>query len=1373
MTTAHRVRTHVPAASRALLALATLASSLTVAASTPVPAPLAGWQEWVLEGHPMHRCPWLAPGRPVDEGRVCAWPGVLELSVDEHGARFSERWQVESESWLPLPGSAEDWPQDVLVDGKSGPLVARSARPWVRVGAGAHTLSGTFSWSRRPEVLALPEEVALVSLSVSGTHLAPQRNDAGVLLGAQRAAREDNSLSVRVFRLLADGAPPLLTTRVRLAAGGEAREVRLPQALPAGFIPVGVDGGLPARLDPDGTLRVQVRPGDFELTLTARGPYPLTSATLGTRPDPWPKSEVWSFRADDALRVVGIEGAPATDPAQADVPDAWRSFPAYRMEAGAVLRVSERSRGLAAGNANELHLTRSAWLDFDGRGYTFVDGIEGTMRRGWRLEMPAPYALASVRSAAGDWLLVTEDPARAARAVEVRDQDLNLTALSRAPRRGSLAATGWAERFTQVSGQLMVAPGYRLVAALGPDAAPQAWLERWQLLDVFAVLLIATVALRVLGIGVAALAVAAIALLHQEAGSPTWLWLNVLVALALVRAAPAGRLRSWADRYRLLALALLVLALVPFAITQVRLAFYPQLETPAAGFGRAIMAKLETNTVPLQRTAGAPPPPPLVAPAASMAAGSATRAASAVSGASAPLEEMVVVTAARRDSMAGYEPGVQVQAGPGVPSWAYRVYEYSWSGPVEAQARVHFLISPPWLTGLWRLLGVVLSVALLYVIARGDLAALPLWLRRQSLPPGAAAAALLALLAAAAPPVRAGDLPDGELLTELQRRLLEPPHCTPDCAAINAAHVSISEERLSVTLEVSALDALGVALPAGGTGWTPAAVFLDGGSGAWVHRDARGTRYVWVSPGRHTVRMEGPLQGTVSVSLGFPLAPQRIEVSAPGWDVAGVNGQRLLSGALELVRRQAAHAEAGAVERQGEFPVFVTINRTFRLGHEWTLETQIERLAPAQGAFTVTVPLLPKEAVTTPGLQSGPEGVVVGVAAGESRTAFSSLIPVSETLALTARAAPNFTERWTFLVAPQWHVDFAGVPASAPGEDSGPWVFEYYPRPAETLTLQVSRPAAAPGGTLAFDRATLSAAIGKRSATNSLELSYRSTQGGRQVLHLPADAEVTVLRSDDQVLALRPENGELSLAALPGEHTWSVQWQSPRGVAALARTPAVNLGAPVSNIELALHLPQDRWVLMAFGRGVGPAILYWGELVVFLALAGALGRSRLTPLPTRDWLLLGLGLSTFSWSVFVLFAAFVAVFAWRARQAAPPERLRFNLLQLALALLALVALLAVVAAVPQGLLSHPDMRVAGAGGADGFSWFVDQSPGPLPVSGVVSVSLWWYKLAMLAWALWLSFALTRWVRWAWQVYGREGLWRPAPARTAGAPPPKV
>ena len=107
----------------------------------------------------------------------------------------------------------------------------------------------------------------------------------------------------------------------------------------------------------------------------------------------------------------------------------------------------------------------------------------------------------------------------------------------------------------------------------------------------------------------------------------------------------------------------------------------------------------------------------------------------------------------------------------------------------------------------------------------------------------------------------------------------------------------------------------------------------------------------------------------------------------------------------------------------------------------------------------------------------------------------------------------------------------------------------------------------------------------------------------------------------------------------------------------------------------------------------------------------------------------------------------------------------FNLAQVALALFTALALAALVAAVPKGLLGVPDMHVAGNGSAAWqLRWFADQSPGVLPAGGAISVSLWFYKLAMLAWALWLAFALIGWLQWAFAAWTHGGYWRPREAK---------
>ncbi|HYM27751.1 MAG TPA: hypothetical protein VET66_06360, partial [Steroidobacteraceae bacterium] len=599
-----------------------------------------------------------------------------------------------------------------------------------------------------------------------------------------------------------------------------------------GFVPSAILGPLAARLDPDGTLRVQVRPGAFRLTLEARGPSPVGEVKLAAHAAPWPGDEVWSFKAEDRLRVAAVEGASPVDPAQADVPGDWRELPAYRLNATTPLRVVERSRGLSALAGNELRLTRSAWLDFSGAGYTVVDRLQGRMRQGWRLDMRAPYALSSARGADDEPLLITAGADPRLTGVELRARDVALSAVSRLRRAGGAQpATGWHARFAAVTGQLFVAPGYRLLAVAGPDSAPQAWLERWRLLDIFAVLLIATVAWRLLGVPAALLALGAALLTYQERGAPIWLWLAVLVLLALERAAPLGRLRRIATWGRLAALVLLALALVPFVIAQARLAVYPQLEALEAVPYSGPIGEEEPKRLQYEAAS------PRVARERAASAGRTTLSAVPAPAAqlAAPAEagvQEVVVSDAGRSGEGRYEPGAVVQAGPGLPDWHYHVYDYGWSGPVEENATVRFIISPPWLTRLWRLAGIALSLLFVFELAGRRLPALPApWRVR------AAAALVLALAVAlsTSPRAEAGPTPDSARLEELRSQLLEPPHCTPDCAAVLAASVSAQGGRLAVVLTVSALDAVGVALPGADPAWAPEAVSVDGAA-AWVAR---------------------------------------------------------------------------------------------------------------------------------------------------------------------------------------------------------------------------------------------------------------------------------------------------------------------------------------------------------------------------------------------------------------------------------------------------------------------------------------------------------------------------------------------------------
>ena len=1113
----------------------------------------------------------------------------------------------------------------------------------------------------------------------------------------------------------------------------------------------------------------------------------------------------------DQLRVASVEGADGIDPAQANVPPEWRALPAYRMSQDSTLTVTERSRGLANADENRLSLNRQIWLDFNHTGYTAVDLLRGRMRQQWRLDMLRPLTLQSARSGA-DNLLITAGTDATRTGLELRAPNVNLRTVARLNgARASVPATGWDSRFENVAGTLHLPVGHRLLAAIGPDSTSGSWWSRWGLWSLFGVILVVAFTLRVAGWPIALVAFLALLLTYQEAPAYIWLWANVLLAIGVAAVVPAGALQRMLRGYRLVSLSVLGIALLPLLWGQVRLALYPQLEAQGiAGLmnpGMVVGGGTEEVVVTAQRQdAGnmAAPPPMADAPAAPESApAEAAASADEVGDDEAKKNAETNATLERRkilqpplpqlkidsyglnslQTLQRYAPGTQIQTGPGIPAWNYVSYPYAWSGPVEPDATVRFIFIGPLLLGLWRVLGVALLALWFFVLLQRAFGFTPpaalRGLMRQfggaAMRGASSATVLLALIAIGAvvtPQAQAASTPDPALLAELRTRLLEPPRCQPDCADIARAQVQVSGDRLDVRLDISALTFIAVAVPSADTHWQIDTLTVDGAGSLAARRADDGNLWVPLHAGARVLRMSGRIVAADGLQLVFPQRPRVVEVAAPGWDVSGVNESRLISGAIEFSRKQAAanrSATLSAVSDAGaaQFPSFVRVIRNFKLDLDWTLSTVVQRVAPEHAAFTVEVPLVAGESVLTDGIKLRAGGVaLVGLATGEDQTGWNSGLARGEKLSLAVPTDSQRNEVWNFAVNPQWRVAFSGLPATLPEQpDAAQWVFSFFPRPGETLQLAISRPSAVVGPTLAIDRATRQRSVGARSSEEVLDFSYRSTQGGRHVISLPPEARIADVQVDGQSVQLRPEKGQLSIGVLPGEHRVHVQWQSASGTALAASTDAVDLHSAASNVRTSLTLAADRWPLFALGRGagVGPAVLYWGELVALFALAWLLGRWSWSPLRTHEWLLLGLGLSTQSWTVFVAVALWLFALRWRQDWDGGSRRWVFNGVQIALALFTVSALSTLVfSGIQYGFLSSPEMGVVGEGsGGNVFTWFRDQTASELPRPLVISVPLWIYKTLIFVWALWVALALTRWLRFAWASWSAGGFWRGA------------
>lgn len=1388
-----------------------LAFSFSAAAAefsrASIPDPLRSWVGWVLDADPAAACPHLFNDSAA---RQCAWPGALELKVSGSGAGFTQDWQVYHESWVMLPGDASLWPLEVSVDGKPGAILSRDGGPAIKLSTGSHRISGRFVWNALPESLALPANAGLLRLDVNGQNVNfPLRDDSNRLWLQRKADAEGSEQAqVRLYRKISDGVPLMVETRIRLEVSGKGRELVLGRALLAGLIARQLSSPLPAVLEPDGSLKVQARAGIWDIILQARHDGPLQALALPAAPGLVAAEEVWVFEAAPLIRSVNISGPAALDTRQTSLPLEWRNLPGFLMLPDSRFSIKEIRRGDSDPAPDKLSLQRRLWLHFDGSGMSMNDRIQGEISRTARLSMGAGAALGRVDIAGQDQVITRGADQLAG--IEVKRGALNLSADSSTS--GSwrnLAALGWKHDFDHVAMELSLPPGWRLLHAGGTDRAEGAWLARWNLLDFFLVLVIALAAGQLWGRNWGLLALAALVLSYQEADAPRFAWIVLLAAVAVQRALPEGRVKFWINwLQRASLLALLLISLV-FATEQLRTTLYPVLEQGGRGtFGVdgavpaaapiAGPAVAPASPVAEEVLAESPPvsPPPSPAPPVGLRMDQAGLTQSGNKQQDSVLIKEVsppqalgslpygaaltkrVATAAAPRSYQSIDPDARVQTGPGLPDWQWQSYRLSWDGPVRQDQQLDLWLLSPWMNKIVVLLRLSLLALLLACAAGllksqgqqggGDVAGgvagkaggLRFW-RRKS---GVAVYwfSILSFTLALAVSVGSGNvqaqMPSAEQLAELKEKLTRPDECLPECAEISRLSLQLSGNSLRLGLELDAAIDTALPLPGGVKHWLPREARLDGRL-AYAQRDAQGLLWLLLPAGRHRLELSGDLSNPDTLQLPLPRKPRKVEISAEGWEVTGWSDETGAADTLQLSRR----VKAGAGAEAPLLPPFLRVERRLILDLVWRVETTVWRDSPQGTAALLQIPLLPGEAVTSPGVNVKDGKVLVNLGPQADSLSWSSTLAQVPELKLVAAKDSAWVESWVIAASTLWHVTADGIPpvAMEPGYDAD---LAFRPWPGEVLKLQIARPQAITGQTLTIDQSRLVIKPGARATDYALALVVRSSRGTDHSISLPAGAVLQSVHINGQLRPIRANGGQLLLPLLPGRQSINIVWRVDQGMALSYASLPFKLEMLSVNHRLSLQMPHERWLLLASGPGVGPAILFWGKLLILLALAVALGRIRSLPMKTRHWVLLALGLTQVQWWAASLVIAWFFAFSLRAKAVAGSSATwLFNWRQIALLALTVTMLSVLLVAVQGGLLGWPDMQVAGNNSSrEQLNWYLDRAGIELPGVWVLSLPIMLYRGLMLVWALWLAWSLLAWLKWGWAAFCTDGLWRSTP-----------
>lgn len=1335
-----------------VLAYVLTCAGFTQANTSEIPKDLQDWTAWVTEDHPELTCPINDRKGQYD----CTWVSTTALSVQPKHLDFTIHVTTFSPGWIYLPGKDSLWPQNVISQEQGSvlkPLPVRRSqgRPQVHLQAGEHTIHGKIHYQKIPPNLQVPQNSGLITLKINGKKVTRPEIDSNGELWLDRGKTEKkevirNTEEIQVYRLIKDENPTKLITRIILNISGEPREIQTGPFLLDNFIPLSLKSSLPARIENNKNLRVQVKPGRWVIELTARYKGPLSSLQYDSALPSWPSSEVWSFQADRSLRSVQISGPNSVDPNQTNLPAEWKSFPAYKINPGQTLTLNEVQRGDPTRESDDLTIKRNLYLDFMGEGFTTSDAISGQVKKSWRLDSSTDLALGSAELN-GLSQLITKSKDGETQGIEIRQGQLNIKAVGRHEGLGSMNISGWQQLFSNVSTTLHLPPGWSLFATSGVDTANHSWISQWNLLDIFLVAIIVVAVYRMCGVIPGSIALITMLFLYHREGAPLFIWLNIVAVLALIKVTE-GKLKTNLGLYQALSFFSLILIILPFSIDQIRQSIYPQLKHPdiaqvhqqqniynkeQAYEGReydmampSISSSLEDENSYMKKR------------------GKLSRAKSKFSSYSSAKTE--------------YDPNAIVQTGPGLPSWHWETAELSWNGPVTENETMSLYLVPPWLNRIGFIVSALLSVlfgAVLFM--QSNLLSVLSNFRVNSLKNKLALLPIvfLSTLALNLPETAQASVNiDSKILEELESRLTEKPECIPDCTSIEYVDLKTEKNRLTITMNVDALESSAFGLPAWKKTWLPHSVKTKN-KDAIIKFSPNGQLLIQLDKGRNNIVLTGKIL-TQQVELNFGSPVHNITTHTKGYESNGILDGYASTGSIQLLRLAQLSKKQDAL-LPDPIPPYVIVTRRLNLGLEWRVSTRVHRVAPSLGALSITLPLLDGESPLSTLERTGNQ-VKVNFAPNQRDIIWESVLKKQDVIHLTATDKYHWSEIWSVEASPVWHLEFDGI---APVKKANSTLHTpiWMPWPGEKISLSVSRPVAEKGESLTIDFLDLQHQLGQRTNHSTLEFNVRTSQGQYYPFTLPDGATLDSMLIDQSSQALVQTTGEIAIPLHPGKQVIQLKWHSDSGVKLKSELPKIQLIKNTTNIRSTILLPRDRWVLFVGGPAFGPAILLWGWMIVVVLVAFVLGKIAITPLKFHHWLLLGLGVTSTNFYTPLLIVGWLFAIGLRGKYSGYLKAKNFRLIQFALFGFSVIALGSLLITIPMGLLSSPEMHIVGNGSsAYSLNWYQDRMGDTFPNAWVVSVPIYVYRIAMLAWSLWLAVSLLNWLKWAWIQISTKGIW---------------
>lgn len=1367
-----------------------------------IPETLEPWVDWVLDDNPHFSC----PVRATDGVRLnCIWvrETIVHVSRDDtFGATFELKVLAFAESTLQLPYGESFKPQNFTLNGREVAIGGGNSAPEVQVPVGSHTLKGELVWTEEsePRFLVIPRS-GIVRLSIDGESVAhPSLRAGGSRLWFSNEISETpttttpDTENVRVFRHFVDDIPQTLTTYIAVTVTGNPRTLDFGKVITDQYQVTNLSSRWPAILSNEGNLVVQVSPGSNDIRIAARATDQLSSIRYHRASLLWPNLEYWGIQPRHDLRIIRMEGAQRTDLSQVNAPRSMRQLTGFVLTDEDELKLVEEQRGSVQPYASKFDISRNIWLNFRGDFFTVADYIGTDIETAQRVTSSIPLGAVRIN---GSSRLITYDKSseQSLTSIYLKPGDTHVAAISRVPASDPLPPNSWSVEAENLGARLHLPPGWMLLWSTGVDDVEGSWLAKWGIWDVFIVLLLLCLVWGLGGWKWTAIVAGTVLIGYQLDQAPTIGWVLLAGTCYSLKAIKHVTLNKIANVSFWFIFVVVASACVFHSTISMRNALYPQLAAQSPTFEEQVASLFErrysaedidsmavTELSDFFRSTRTPPQVSFSTPFESeemaelrsqglgeeseevVRTGSRMAdpdASTFMSSLSSNLGlELTKSDATAPSPSYDFDPTIPIaiQTGPGRPNWQWQEVILAWHGPVAEDRKMNLVLLAPWMSRILYVLSALATLTVLSYFLHLKVTGIKNCLK--TVIRGTSGVTSLVLLGVLINPQDVyADIPDADLLQELENRLLALPDCLNDCAYLEEAKVTLTDTVLTIRMQIHAEDRVAIPLPNENGTWNLVDVRQGGNQLPLLREHSK--LYTLLDEGVHEVTLTANADGLNRLDIAFDLIPGHLEIDAPNWRVEGlvrghVGDRKLTFNRLNPVEINDTSSTVANFTPL-EITPYVSVQRQIVLTYEPTLITSVSRVAPITGEITVRIPLLPNELVATPGMSVEDEHMVVNLKANQRTIAWESKLEEVTTITLSAPTIAERTERWSIIGSDFWDYNFDGIVPLDVGERHTTFI----PRSNEVLQVDIQQTQPVPGNSITISRVHTLHTVDAQTTATSLEMTILASQPGDVEVTIPEDATVERFLFGGEYQSL-PANNVVRLPVQPGNHRYWIDWKTEHGVSMLYRPSEVSFNQSAVNSHTVIQFPDNRWTLWLGGPSIGVTVAFWSVLVGVVLAAVAISKVPGFTLSTRNAVILAAGASLVDLKMLVFLGIwFFAIWLKSRTKEEIARPWLYRLGQLVLCGVTIFVLYFLVRTIVAALTNDPNMYIVGSNYTNGwFTWFSDEITGTVPSPWILSVPMWIYLVLILAWVMWLVFTLLQWMRAWWESLKVPVLWIP-------------